>query len=677
MSSLLNIGTQALVANQSALAYTGQNISNVNTEGYSRQRVNFETQEPPVLGVAIQDIERITDQFLVQQVWRDQSALSSSEQQAKKIELLDKLMVSDSTNLSAAMDRYFAALNSAVDDPLYIANRQLFLAEAQSLVSTFQGFDRRLTDQQNALTTEARSMVTSINSIASNIANLNVKISGMAAASQNYNALADERDELVKDLSSFISVDITSSDGGITNNVMLANGEPLISSGRAATLGLRDGSPDPLQVEVVLTRGQVQADVTALLGEGALGGLFSYRDEILQPTRNEIGRLALVFADSMNQQHRVGMDLDGNLGRDLFTRATGGQVFSDGSNKTLGTSSSLTFSDVSQLTGSDYQFEVTGFNSFRVTRLSDGRQFESSRMEDLSATIDVGSSGGFSKESSASGERLTLELDGFTLRINSAEGLKKGDSWLLKPTQTGARQFNLALSNPESLAFASPVRVTAAASNSGNAIIDSIQVLDGSDTSPLRPGQLAPPMEIVFNAPFRDAEGNTVQTYSVFDVTEPANPALIKDLENLLYVSGEPISFGENGAAYLQVTFANEPNPGDRFLVEYNTDGVSDNSNARFMADLQGMETSNGYSYQDAYGQLLAKVGSQANTVQVAYMSNQSVLSASKDALESVRGVNLDEEAAKLIQYQQAYTAATRLITSYQTIFDSLLSAVR
>src|SRR6056300_1036057 len=135
-SGLLSIGTQALNANSTALAYTGQNISNVNTEGYSRQRVNFATQEPPILGVAINDIQRISDKFLVEQVWRDQSALSSSEQQAKKIELLDKLMVSESTNLSSAMDDYFAAVQKAVDDPLYIANRQLLLAEGSALVST-------------------------------------------------------------------------------------------------------------------------------------------------------------------------------------------------------------------------------------------------------------------------------------------------------------------------------------------------------------------------------------------------------------------------------------------------------------------------------------------------------------------------------------------------------------
>ena len=286
MSSLLNIGTQALTSNQSALAYTGQNIANVNTEGYSRQRVNFETQEPPILGVAIQDVQRITDQFLVEQVWRDQSALSSSEQQAKKIELLDKLMVSESTNLSTAMDSFFAAMQRTVDDPLFVANRQLFLAEAESLVSTFQNFDQRLNDQLTGLTTEARSMVSSINTISANIAGLNVKISSLAASGQNYNSLIDERDRLIKDLSSFISIDIVSSDGGITNNVMLANGEPLVSSSRSATLGLRDGSPDPLQVEVFLSRGNTQADVTDLLGEGALGGLFTYRDEILQPARS-------------------------------------------------------------------------------------------------------------------------------------------------------------------------------------------------------------------------------------------------------------------------------------------------------------------------------------------------------------------------------------------------------
>ena len=675
-SGLLSIGTQALNANSTALAYTGQNISNVNTEGYSRQRINFATQQPPILGVAIQDIQRVTDQFLVEQVWRDQAALSSSEQQAKKIELLDKLMVSDTTNLSAAMDNYFAALQGAVDDPLFIANRQLLLAEASSLVSTFQSFDSRLEEQLGALSTESRSIVSSINSITTNLAALNVRISSLSASGQNYNSLIDERDQLIKDLSRYVSVDVLSSDGGITKTVVLSNGEPLVSSGQAVRLAAADGNPDPSQIQIQLFRGNAGRDITGLLGEGELGGLFNYRDEILQPTRNEIGRIALVFTETMNEQHRKGIDLSGLMGQDLFTPVTEGLYSAKTTNQTTTLSTTrLSYYDVSQLTASDYELEITGLDTFRIKRLSDGVIFDSTQMTERDTAnevpIDVPSKGAVFIDSDAN--TLSVSLDGFTFKLDSSNTPKKGDLFLLQPTINGSRNIGLAITNPSSLALASPLRITPADTNDGNAEVESIQILDGSDMSALRPGQLDRPVEIVFNTSIDGA-----YTFNIYDMTDPTNPELIDGMENLGYTSGAPIVFPDaSGKDLYQVTLRNLPKAGDRFLIEFNTDGVSDNSNALAMANLQNVETVKGLSYQNAYGQLLAKVGTQANVVKVSLMANQSVLASSEDALESVRGVNLDEEAAKLIQYQQAYTASTRLITAYQDIFDSLISAVR
>lgn len=658
MSSLLNIGTQALSANQSALSYTGQNIANVNTEGYSRQRINFETQQPPILGVAIQDVQRITDQYLVDQVWRDQSAYSSSEQQAEKIALLDKLMVSDSTNLSTAMDKYFNAMQRMVDDPLYIANRQLFIAEAESLVATFQTFDQRLQEQQTAVTTESRSMVSSVNAITDSLARLNVQISKLAYSGQNYNSLLDERDQLIKELSSYVSIDVVSSDS-ITTNVLLANGEPLVSSGRAATLSIRDGDPNPAQIEVVLSRGNSQTAITGLLGEGALGGLFSYRDEVLEPVRAEIGRLAIVLTTTMNEQHRQGMDLDGNLGENLFNPIKTGDFYSQSSNTTTNANLTLALTDVTELTGSAYEVEVVGVDQLRVRRLSDDRLFDPAEM--ASYNVDSG----------PTSQSITLELDGFTFTLNSAGTPALGDRFLLQPTVSGARSMSLALTNPKMLAMASPLRVEPATTNQGNLELAAVEVLNFGELSPLRSNMLEPPIEIVFNAPNGD-------TFSVFKLTDPSNPEIYDSLVNQVYSPGVPIVINDiNGNPLYQVTFANQAKPGDRFTVDYNYDGVSDNKNAVALANLQRTETALDKSYQDAYGQLLAKVGTQANVIAVAYSANSTVLAASEEALESVRGVNLDEEATKLIQYQQAYVASTRLITAYQDLFDSLISAVR
>lgn len=671
MSGLLSIGTQALSSNQTALSYTGQNIANVNTEGYSRQRVNFGTQDPPILGVQINDIQRITNEYLVRQVWSDQSAYAASEQKSGKIALLDQLMLSDSTSLSNSMDEFFTAMQSTVDDPLFIANRQLFLAEAQSMVDAFSDFDQRLRDQQKSINTEVGSLITGVNSVVENIAALNVKINLLSSTGQNYNSLIDERDQLIKELSGYMNVNVNSSDGGTTVTVTLGNGEPLVLAGRAARLSVRDGSPDPTQIEVYLSRGESNIEITEQLGEGSLGGVFEYRDQVLQPTIKEIGRLAIVFSQTLNEQHTKGMDLNGDMGQNLFTSQTTGIVTGADTNRRSGVSAQLSFYDVSSLQASDYSFEMTGSNSFRVTRLSDGSIFSSRDMQEVESLDQLGVDQTFQFEEtigSPSSKTVRLSMDGFTLVLSGTELPQSGDRFLLQPTQDGARKIDLAINNPRMLALASPLRVTPATTNTGNLEVDSIKVTDATAGSPLRLGTQTLPLQIKFNS-----DG----TYTVLDLSDESNPIVYENplgepMENLTYREGQSIDLGS-----FSVTLVNQAKPSDRLTIAFNTDGFSDNRNALAMSELQQARTVDGFTYQDAYGQLLAKVGTQANTASTTFSANSAVLISSESALQSIAGVNLDEEATKLVQYQTAYIASTRLISTYQTIFDSLFQAVR
>jgi flagellar hook-associated protein 1 FlgK len=245
-----------------------------------------------------------------------------------------------------------------------------------------------------------------------------------------------------------------------------------------------------------------------------------------------------------------------------------------------------------------------------------------------------------------------------------------GDSYLIQPTRSGGRLMGTEITNPRLLALASPLRVEPASTNTGNAELANISLTSSLPTSNLRTGNAELPLEIVFNAP--DADGNI--TYSVYSNVASGMPEIYESMENLVYVEGEPIVIARDD---YELTFNNQPNPGDRFTIEFNTDGYSDNSNALAMSDLQSQTLVNGFSYQDTYGQLLAKVGTQASSANISFASSKSVLTASENALQSVAGVNLDEEAANLVKYQQAYSAAAQLISTYQSIFDSLIGAVR
>ncbi|WP_417585129.1 flagellar hook-associated protein FlgK [Nitrincola sp.] len=667
-SSILNIGVQALNANQTALSYTGQNIANVNTEGYTRQTVTFSTQQPPILGVEVTDINRITDQFLVRQVWSDTSALSSNQAFSEKIALLDKMLVSESSSLSSSMDSYFESLQQVVDDPLFIANRELFLAEAQSLTNAFTDFDANLREQGELINTELRSMTNTVNSITQNIAELNVQIGTLVAAGQNSNALQDKRDMLVKELSGYVSINVIEEKGS-NYNVMMGQGQPLVIGSSAAQLQLRNSESDPSQLDIFMVNGNISANVTGQLGQGAIGGLQQYQTEVLNPTINEVGRLAIVFTETMNEQHRKGMDLNGDFGENLFSPIETGQVTANSTNKTSASSAYVNFYDVTELTASDYEVKFDGIDSFIVTRLSDGRKFDMSEFTDLASLPADQQTLSQDKVFEWVDNRLKISMDGMTVHLDASSSYSVGDSFLVQPTRTGAQLMDTEITNPKLLALASPLRVEPSSTNSGNAEITAIEITSAKDTSALRSGSATLPLEIVFNAP---AEGSDVPTFTVYDMSDPDNPVVFDDMENLVYTEGEPIVLED-----YQITLDNQPNAGDRFTIERNTDGYSDNTNALAMSDFQNKPLVNGFSYQDTYGQLLAQVGTQASTSEIAYASSKAVLTSSENALQSVAGVNLDEEAANLVKFQQAYSASAQLISTFQTIFDSLISAVR
>ena len=665
-SSILNIGVQALNANQTALSYVGQNIANVNTDGYSRQTIQMGTQDPPILGVAVKDIKRMTDQFLIRQVWADTSFYKSNEAYSAKITQLDSMLVSDSTSLSSSMDSYFSSLQQVVDDPLFIANRELFLAEAASLANSFNDFDSKLRTQSELVNTEIRSMVQTVNAITENIAALNVQIGTLQASGQNANELQDKRDLLVKELSGYVTTSVIA-DQGDSYNVMIGTGQPLVVGSSAAKLEVGISAEDPTQLAIWMTnRSGTRSLVTDQLGNGAIGGLVNYRDNVLQPTLNEVGRMAIVFSETMNEQHRKGMDLNGDMGNDLFTPFRQGEVTAHAENQNQDTSANVGFYDVKALTGSDYRFEVTGIDTFRITRLSDGQRFESANMDELLVANGLDQSGTFYRDSA--NDRLSVSLDGVTFTLVGDAGI--GDSYLIQPTRSGGRLMGTEITNPRLLALASPLRVEPASTNTGNAELANISLTSSLPTSNLRTGNAELPLEIVFNTP--DADGNI--TYSVYSNVASGMPEIYESMENLVYVEGEPIVIARDD---YELTFKNQPNPGDRFTIEFNTDGYSDNSNALAMSDLQSQTLVNGFSYQDTYGQLLAKVGTQASSANISFASSKSVLTASENALQSVAGVNLDEEAANLVKYQQAYSAAAQLISTYQSIFDSLIGAVR
>lgn len=664
---LLNLGTQALRSNQTALSVTGQNIANVNTEGYSRQRPEFGSREN-LGGVEVYDITRIADQFLNSQIWSDTASFNNADIFRTYANELDNLLASDATSLSTAMDKYFGALQTAVDDPLSLPNRELFVAEADALVRRMNDLDANLTRQNESLNGRLESSAAQVNAIARNIADLNDKLRLASAGGKEVNELLDQRDLQLDQLAKYINFTTIENKNTSEVSVFIGKGEPLVIGRDANELVARVDEADASRMNLSMRIANKMHDVTDQMSGGQIGGLLNYRESVLDRARDQIGIITLAFADSMNQQHQLGADLDGELGGLLFSdinspAAMQNRVLSDGRNVT-NVNASVRIENTDQLKASEYKLIFGGNGeSFTLIRESDGKRWASGQLS--------------SENLELSATSMTLKIDGFELKMDtSGAPFASGDQYVIRPARTAASDISMVLKDPRDLALASPLRIEAEAGNQGTGAATVTATDRAGLESVIDGNSLNPPIRIEFS---EDAGGQL--TYRVYNVSNPDAPAEIDlndppatPIQARPYVPGEPLdlpsSFG------YEVVVKNTPKAGDSFNVDFNKDGVSDNRNALAMSDLQFAKKVDNASYQDRYGQLIEKVGSQTAVAQINAQASKSVLDSNLQARSSLSGVNLDEEAAKLIQFQQAYQASAQMIKAAQSIFDALIAAV-
>jgi flagellar hook-associated protein 1 FlgK len=661
-----------LRSNQTALSVTGQNVANVNTAGYSRQRPEFASREN-IGGVEVYDITRIADQFLNRQIRADTASFNNADIFRTYANELDNLLATDATSLSTAMDKYFGALQTAVDDPTSLPNRELFVAEADALVRRFNDMDANLERQNQSLNGRLESSTAQVNAIARNIAQLNDTLRIATAAGSEVNELLDKRDAQLDQLAQFVNFTTIETPNTGEISVYIGKGEPLVIGKDANELVPSVDPADPNKVNVSLRIGNSTADITDQIKGGQIGGLLEYRDNILDTTRDQIGIITLAFADSMNKQHQLGADLDGELGGLLFSdinspAAMQNRVLSDGRN-VVNVNARVRIEDTTELKASEYKLVFNSESSFTLIRESDGKRWESAQLQ-------------VPDQLEMSTGSMKLSVEGFELTMSTSSGgpFASGDQFVLRPARTAASDISMVLKDPRDLALASPLRIETEAGNQGTGAATVTATDRAGLESVIDGNSLNPPIRIEFS---QDAGGQL--TYRVYNVSNPAEPKeidlfnpdanpVVTPIKAKEYVPGQPLdlpsSFG------YEVVVKNTPKAGDSFNVNFNKDGVSDNRNALAMSDLQFAKKVDNASYQDRYGQLIERVGTQTAVAQINAQASKSVLDANLQARSSLSGVNLDEEAAKLIQFQQAYQASAQVIRASQTIFDALIAAV-
>ncbi|MDQ6619005.1 MAG: flagellar hook-associated protein FlgK [Pseudomonadota bacterium] len=644
-NSILSIGASAIAAAQAGLVTTGHNISNVNTPGYSRQEAiqvdrNYLFTGGGYLGqgVDIATVRRSYSEFLAARALSSQTQSSAMSVRQDQLSQLDNMFGDVTSGLSPALDTFFAGINAVAANPADTSSRQTALSAAQGLVGRLRQLDGQLTDLRNAANTRVAGTVTSINNIGAQIASLNARILNAASAGAGNtppNDLLDQRDQLVMDLNKSIGATaVPQSDG--TYNVFLSNGQALVTGVQTLTVSATADPQDPRNLVIGLVNaGQTTIFHSGDFAGGELQGVLAFRDGDLAAAENSIGRIAVALGSAFNVQHRLGQDLNGVPGGDFFSVPAPNvqPALSNSGNASV----TAAIADGTQITTSDYRLAYDGTN-YVVTRLSDS--------------------------AAQTFATLPQTVDGVTFTLSSGAAAA-GDTFLVQPTRYGARDIGVALTSPAQIAAAAPIRTSVSVTNLGSGTISQGSVDAGYPLAPLTSavvitysksaGTLTgfPPL-----VPVTVQTGNTTTTYA------PGTP--------VPYTAGATISFGP------RFTISGTLADGDSFTVAPNSGARGDNRNAQLLASLARSNVVGGtQSVHAAYGELVGSIGSAAQQAQVENDAQTHLLHQAQSAQQAASGVNLDEEAANLQRYQQAYLAAGKLMSVAATLFDSILNIGR
>lgn len=641
---ILDAAISGLLSSQRSLSTVSHNISNVNTEGYSRQRVDLVAREAQFKGVGYigsgveaATVTRISDQFLTNQLRTSTSSSSDIDSFLALASRVDNMLADSQTGLSPSLQNFFAAIQDVSDLPSSVTARQVMLSEADSLVTRFQFLDDRLSNLGDEVKIQLSDNIDSINTLAKSIADINTRVVAATgvAGGKPPNDLLDQRDGLILKLSELVSVNTVEQDDG-SLNVFIGKGQPLVINQNASSLGITETYEG--HYEIALTDKFSSSIITDSISGGSLGGQINFQSQMLEPAKNALGRLAIGLAETFNDQHRLGASLDGDVNKAFFTVGAPG-VFALGAAPNNVTS---TITDPKALTDSDYNLSYNGANSYTLLRLSDG----------TTTNINTGGTSPYT----------TATIDGLNLTITA--GAAVGDQYIIRPTINGASDIGVLITDPRKLAIAGPLKGGAVTNSSGVPTNTGSAAISDVNISSTTGVPLATNITLTFDA-----------TNNRFDISAPPGGTLAYNPAT--DSGGKQFTIAAAGNATF--TLSGFPADGDGFLIQNNTGADGDNRNGLLLSDLQSnrLLINGSATYQDAYGQMVADIGSTTRQSEISSKALGVLREQTVAARESVSGVNLDEEAANMLKFQQAYSASARMISVADNLFQSLINAVR
>jgi flagellar hook-associated protein 1 FlgK len=630
-SGLLSIGNSGLSAAYTALEITGNNIANANTPGYSRQIVDFAAQVSTGLsgnyigqGVAVASVTRAYNELLTRQVDSAQAAASQTGTRATLLNQVNNLFASTTSGLGAAVNQFFSQVQTLTQQPSNVAVRQSMLSSAQQMAASFNDAYGQLQQMQQSANQQIGQEISTVNSTTKQIAKLNDQIALATAAGGSPNDLLDQRDQAIQTLNQSIGITtLKQSDGSL--NVFLADGQPLVVGDQVTQMAMGTDPTNQQNVTVGTKAGNTVIPLAASSATGGnIGALMQFSLQDVPSVENQIGRLATVISSQFNQQSQLGQDLNGAAGVNFFSPLSPSVIASTTNATSSGApveTVSATFSDTTQLQASDYRLQVVG-GAYQLTRLSDGQQTTLSSLPSTPATV-----------------------DGITISVNGTP--TNGDTFTIEPVRSNAANMAVAIGQPQQIAAASPVHASMPSTNTGALSVSSLSV-----AGPTRNANLTDPVTISFSS---------ATSYTINDPTSGTSASGT-------YTPGQPIAF--NG---WNLTLLGAPLAGDSVNVGPNVGGTGDNTNALALAQLQNANVIDGGSLGSGYANVVSQVGTLTANAQADQKNQQTILNDAVNAQSSLAGVNLDEEASKLMQYQQQYQAVAKVISIASTLFNQIL----
>ncbi|MGR6744401.1 FlgK family flagellar hook-associated protein [Aeromonas veronii] len=665
-SDLLGIGSSGVLAQQRLLQTTSNNIVNVNSQGYVRERTLVYTN---TIGLGTGDIktQRVINDYMQGEVRRDTSAYHASLTHYEQLAGVDSLLGDTSNSVGAAITSYFKSFHSANESPAEIGGRKVVMTELSGMVNRFHTLSAQLDKQSDTLNTRIEDETKQLNSLLTSINDLNQAIIRTQGSPEENLMLFDQRDEAIRQLSEKMDIRTVAQPNG-SMLVNMSTGHSLVLNGGVAQFKVMPSDPDSRDLELQLTLGDNEALIDNETFGGAVGGLFKARND-LEPTKRELGQLAVAMADAMNQQNRLGMDLDNEIGGDIFTLPTSKGLPYDDNTGTVEANVSFVPGKGTSVTPFDYEVRFSSATGYEVFSLD--------------------KSGNRTSVATGTTPPATFELTGHGISIDLTGTPAAGDKLLLQPTKSAAAGLGQLITRPEDLALASPLKAEKTTNNGGGADIKLGGVFNTGAGSGFGTNSLSPTAPQVVKI---DGSGN----YQVFQAdgttligTAPASSKgqnLMSAIVNP-FPAGAAVYANPKQAPGYEFSITGTVDPKDSFKLSYNSNGFADNSNGLVLAELQnkdlvrkstnGGTTNDKMTFNQAYSGLVMEVGNNTSQAKTLLKANESKLIQSTGIFESVSGVNLEEEAANLIRFQQSYAASAQIVSTAKTIFDTLLSSVR